>query len=130
VPLWERIHELERILHAGLEKGDPKQAANALLELDRVAWEAQQDLEASEIVSQAREVFRESIVQFGMQMESSGLALRERMAPLVEELLEWRKTLRQGKNWQEADALRGVLQKAGVLVEDTVEGVRWSLEEL
>ena len=80
---------------AGLGNRDPGETTNALLELDRSVWKAQQDLEASVVVSEAREVFRDLIVQFGMTLEASPLDRRECLAPLVEKLLEVRSAFRE-----------------------------------
>jgi cysteinyl-tRNA synthetase len=125
--LWDRIHEIERAFQIGLGKRDPGDTTNALLELDRSVWKAQQDLEASEVVSQAREVFRDLVVQLGMMLEVSPLDRRECLAPLVEKLLERRVALRQEKRWEEADFIREALQEGGVLIEDTPAGSRWHL---
>jgi hypothetical protein len=124
---WNRIHEIQRIFQQGMEQQDFKSATNALLELDRSVWEAQQDLEAPETISQARELFRELIVQFGMQLEPSSPDPEEVMAPLVRELLERRASLRGEGRWEEADDLRETLHRSGVFVEDTPEGARWRL---
>jgi cyanophycinase-like exopeptidase len=127
--LWKRIHEIERAFQGGLAKRDPNETTNALLELDRSVWKAQQDLEASEVVSQAREVFRDLVVQFGMMLEVSPLDRRECLAPLVEKLLERRAVLREAKRWEEADFIREALHEGGVLIEDAPAGSRWYLDE-
>jgi hypothetical protein len=127
--LWQRIHEMEREFQRGLEKRDPRETTNALLELDRCVWKAQQDLEASEVISQTREVFRDLIVQFGMALEASPLDRRECMAPLVENLLELRAALREEEKWEEADRIRKALHEGGILVEDTPAGPCWRLRE-
>jgi peptidase E len=124
---WERIHEIERAFQRGLGKRDPAETTNALLELDRSVWKAQQDLEASEVVSQAREVFRDLVVQFGMMLKVSPLDRRECLAPLVDKLLERRTILREAKRWEEADFIREALHEGGVLIEDTPRGSRWQL---
>jgi hypothetical protein len=126
---WQRIHEIERAFQRGLGKRDPAETTNALLELDRSVWKAQQDLEASEVVSQAREVFRDLVVQFGMMLEVSPLDRRECLAPLVEKLLGRRVALREAKRWEEADFIREALHEGGVLIEDTPSGSRWQLAE-
>jgi peptidase E len=42
---WDRIHAIEEAFRVGLEKYEPKETTNALLELDRTIWKAQQDFE-------------------------------------------------------------------------------------
>jgi cyanophycinase-like exopeptidase len=126
---WDRIHEIEHVFQSGLGKRDPGEATNALLELDRSVWKAQQDLEAPVVVSEAREVFRDLIVQLGMTLEASPLDRRECLSPLVESLLALRAALREKEKWEEADAVRGALRDGGILIEDTPAGPRWRLEE-
>ena len=113
--VWERIHSIERGFRTGLENRDPRETTNALLELDRVVWKAQQDLESSEFISQAREIFRDMIVQFGMTLETSPIDRSKSLAPLVGELLALRDMMRDQKKWQEADAIRQILNKTDIV---------------
>jgi hypothetical protein len=124
---WDSIHALEASFRTGLERHDPHAATSALLDLDRIIWKAQQDLENPEFISQAREIMRELIVSLGVEL---GAAPRDRagcLAPLVEELLQLRERFRQGRQWREADAIRESLQRAEIVVEDTRDGSRWRL---
>ncbi len=127
--MWDRIHELQRAFNKALEQREPKETTSSLLELDRLVWKAQEDLESAESISQAREVLRDLIVLFGMTLESSPQDRRECLAPLVEELLGLRTRLRDARKWEEADAVRDALDKAGIVVEDTPSGSRWHLVE-
>lgn len=122
---WDTIHAIQTAFHAGLKKGEPRETTNALLELDRTIWQAKQDLENEEFISQAREVLRDLIVLFGMELESSPKDKTGLFAPLIGELLNLRERFRQNEQWQEADAVRDSLQRADILVEDTEEGPRW-----
>jgi cyanophycinase-like exopeptidase len=112
----------------GLEKHDPKQSTNALLELDRTIWQAQQDLESEEFISQARDTLRDLIVLTGTELASSPGNQAECLAPLVDALLELRQKYRAGKQWTEADAIRDTLQSVNITVEDVKAGSRWRLE--
>lgn len=125
---WHNVHTIEGDFHRGLEH-DPRVATNALLELDRAIWKAKQDLESEEFISQAREIFREMIVLLGTRLLSGPLSWRKCLAPLVDELLSLRLSLRKEKRWYEADAVRDSLSRAGIVVEDTDEGSRWHLKE-
>ncbi len=125
VSFWDRIHSIEAVFHASIEKDEPKAAGTALLELDRTIWQAHEDLESEEYISQAREILREMMVFLGSMLESS---LRDEAASLnrlVAELLDFRERFRQQKKWQEADAVRESLRRANILVEDTKDGPRW-----
>ena len=49
------------------------------------------------------------------------------LGALVEALVEQRKAARAAKNFEAADTIRDQLADAGVVVEDTPDGARWSL---
>ncbi len=125
---WDTIHAIENTFRLGLEKDEPKEATNALLELDRVIWRAKQDHENEEFISQAKEIFRDLIVILGMRLEASPKNRADCLAPLVEELLKLRQEFRQKKQWQEADVIRDSLQRADIIVEDTGDGAQWRLK--
>ena len=124
---WDRIHGIQEIFRAGLEKHDSRKTTNALLELDRAIWKGKEDLENEEFISQAREVLRDLIVLFGMKLESSPKDKIECLAPVIEELLSLRQRFRENKKWEEADAIRESLERGDILIEDTPEGSRWRL---
>jgi hypothetical protein len=124
---WDKIHALEDSFHKGLEEHDPKLSTNALLELDRTIWQAQQGLESDEFIAQARDTLRDLIVLTGNALASSPANRAECLTPLVEALLELRQTFRASKQWAEADALRDILQSVNITVEDAQNGSRWRL---
>jgi peptidase E len=124
---WDKIHGIKETFHIGLEKHDPKETTNALLELDRAIWKGKQDLENEEFISQAREVLRDLIVLFGMKLETSPKDRADCLAPVIAELLSLRQRFRANKQWKEADAIRESLELADVIIEDTEEGPRWRL---
>jgi len=128
MPFWERIHMLESEFQAGLDQRDPLASTRTLLELDRIIWEAQQDLESPEFISQAREILREFMVYLGQRLELSPEERRNQIAPLVEACLRLREDFRHARKWEDADSLRDALDEAGVVVEDTPSGPRWSLK--
>lgn len=124
---WDAIHLLEAAFHASLEKHDAKTTVSSLLELDRAIWQARQEGESEEFISQAREVFREMLVLLGMELEAGSKDQTVCLTPLVAELVDLRERFRQGLKWQEADAVRESLQRAKIVVEDTKDGPRWHL---
>ena len=127
---WEEIHAIESSFKEGLDRGEPKASTNAVLELDRAVWEAQQGLESAEFISQARDILRDMIVTLGTTVASSARDPSENLAPLVEELLILRERFRQRKEWQEADSIRDCLERAKIILEDTPEGPRWRTKSL
>jgi cysteinyl-tRNA synthetase len=60
-----------------------------------------------------------------VKLASSAADPVDRLAPLVEELLALRESFRQNKQWQDADAIRDSLERAGIVIEDTDAGPRW-----
>ncbi len=125
---WDKIHGLAARFHKGLEERDPKTSTNALLELDRTIWQAQQDLESEEYISQARDTLRDLIVLTGNELSSSPRNQAECLAPLVEALLKLRQAFREDKHWAEADAIRDTLKSVNITVEDAKIGTQWRLE--
>jgi peptidase E len=125
---WDRIHGIEETFRVGLEKHDSKKTTNALLELDRAIWQGKQELENEEFISQAREVLRDLIVLFGMELETSPKDKVECLGPVMGELLSLRQRFRDNKQWEEADAIRESLERGDVIIEDTEEGPRWRLK--
>jgi cyanophycinase-like exopeptidase len=123
---WGRVHSIEETFHKGLES-DLRDATSAVLELDRIIWKAQQDLENPELITEARDLLRELIVLLGTRLASSPTSREECLAPLIEQLLPLRETFRKNKQWEDADALRDCLLKANIIVEDRKEGSHWHL---
>lgn len=124
---WERIHAVEAAFRGGLDRHEPREAASALLDLDRIIWKAHQELENPEFISQAREILRELIVSMGVELASAPSDKVGCLGPLVEELLRLREKFRRDKQWREADAIRESLQRAGIVVQDMRNGSRWRL---
>jgi peptidase E len=123
---WNSVHAAEAILRKGLAH-DVRDATNALLELDRLIWQAHQEKENPEFISQARELLREFIVLLGVRLASAPKSPRECLAPLVEELLALRAQFRENNQWHEADAIRDCLKRARIEVDDTQGGYRWHM---
>jgi len=123
---WNAVHAVEAMLSNGLAH-DVRNATNALLELDRLIWQAQQESENPEFISQARELMREFIVLLGVRLASEPKSPIECLAPLVEELLALRALFRENNQWREADAIRDCLKRVHIEVDDTKEGYLWRI---
>lgn len=122
---WDRVHDVEARFHSALDKRDANGAANALLELDRIIWEAQTEAEDVDVVVQSRDTFRECVVLLGTALAACPRSEIECLTPLVNELLELREGFRSERQWAVADAIRDILRKFYITVEDTENGVRW-----
>ena len=106
---------------------DARQYTNALLELDRRIWQAQNELENEEFVTQARDTLRDLIVLLGTELAASPKGEAECLRPLVEGLLEIRKNFRAERQWKAADAIRDVLDQVNITVEDDKNVSSWRL---
>ena len=95
--------------------------------------------EANLILSSGQEISRQVLLEMdnfyrtlggdilGIITESPQLTTGrdEKEEALVQLLIETRNRLRQAKQWQLADELRGQLDKLGILLEDKPEGTQW-----
>jgi peptidase E len=122
---WDRIHVLEAGFQNAQESRNAEEMSAAILELDRIIWTSARNLESEEFISQARELLREWVVLMGSSLPSRPAVAQDGLDPLVKELLKLRDDMRRRKRWEDADALRDCLQRAGVMVEDTSQGARW-----
>jgi len=126
-PFWKKVNSLEEAFKDSLEKNDSAGVTNALLELDKIVWEAQEDLENAEFVSQAREIMRELMVLLGLQLESMPTDKEGFLASLMDVFLEVREAFRKNSQWELADRIRERLKEIGIIMEDTRDGPRWRL---
>jgi peptidase E len=124
---WERIHLLEDQLSRSLENKDIKGATNAILDLDRLIWEAQKDFESEEFISQARELLRESIILLSLSCRPSDR--EEELVRVVNSILDLRESMRKQGEWRIADMIRDALLRSGIRVEDTGKGPSWKLNK-
>ncbi len=124
---WGAIHSLEASFQAALQKRDPQATISILLQLDERLWQARQEGESDEFISQAREIWREMLVLLGTKLEAGPEDRTTYLSPLVHELIDLRERFRRERKWHEADAVRESLQRADIIVEDTRDGPRWHL---
>jgi len=122
------VHAAEAKFYSSLKHHEIKESTNALLELDRIIWQAQQDRESPEFISQARDTLRELMVSIGVKLESVPRSRTECLAPVIEGLLALRQEFRTQRQFDEADAIRRNLEEAGIVIEDTKQGARWRLK--
>lgn len=124
---WDNLHGIESAFNHALEGNDLSAMTTLLLEADRLIWQAQLDLENPEFISQGRELYREMIVLYATGVERVTERIPSKFKELVNGLIELRESYRRIKNWAEADRIRSLLQRVGVVLEDTREGPRWRL---
>jgi cysteinyl-tRNA synthetase len=127
ITFWDHVHRIEDFFQRSLDEHRTKEATNSLLDLDSLIWRAQTEIENPDFISQAREILRDFIVLLAIKLDRAPPNREVCLEPLVVELLKLRNRFRDAKKWEDADALRETLSRAGVLVEDTLEGARWQL---
>jgi cysteinyl-tRNA synthetase len=74
--------------------------------------------------AEAQATFRELTHVLGLELREEG-AKDVDAAPFVEKLIEVRETLRQEKQWAQADTIRDQLMALGVVLEDGPQGTEW-----
>ncbi|MBT8333902.1 MAG: hypothetical protein KJP19_05660 [Deltaproteobacteria bacterium] len=124
---WQQVHRFREDFQQGITADDVRQAAHALLELDRLLWQAHGDMETPETIAQARDLFREQLAELGTRAGLTRSALLRVLDPIVDSLLAARQHFRDARQFEAGDALRDALSRAGILVEDTADGYRWRI---
>ncbi len=126
--VWQPVETLADKVQAHLTANEIEPATQTLLELERHITRMHDQLQERSAEGAAREALRNMIVQFGTHLTHRPVNRKACLAPLVERLLALRVELRGKKQWDAADGLRDSLQEAGVVAEDTPDGVRWHLK--
>lgn len=112
---------------AALAQRDADTAAAAVLDLEQTLHDWSSDTLQSSDTGHARRTLRGMVVELGNAAQDGLTDPSDRIAPLVDALLEWRDAAREARNFAVADALRARLAEAGVTVQDTPDGPQWAL---
>ena len=127
--LADETDALRRRFDEAVEQQDVDGAVAAILALDdaMVAWSS--DTLQSDALDQARRQLRAMVVRLGDLALAGVHDPRQIVAPVVEAVLSARATARRERDFATSDLLRDVLTGAGVTVNDTPDGVGWSLAD-
>jgi peptidase E len=125
--VWDAIHALADSIRDALEADRDAKVTGAVLELERLIWKSQKQLEEQNEMGAAREVMREMIALLASRLGSRPVSVRACVTPLVESLIDLRTRLREKKEWAAADAVRECLLKAKIDVTDTAQGATWRI---
>lgn len=125
--VWKTIHPLAASIREALLTGRDAMVAGGVLELERLIWQSQRQLEEHNEMGAAREVMREIITLLAAQMSQRPASAHGCVKTLVEALIDLRGQFREKKEWAAADAVRDCLAQANVDVTDTPEGATWDL---
>jgi len=113
----------ERFTEAMDDDFNTADAVSVIFELVRESNSLSADPDPSkEFASEALKMLGELIDVLGLiygEKDEAGLDAE------VEALIEARQKARKDKNWAEADAIRDKLSQTGIVLEDTLQGVKW-----
>ena len=126
-PFVEQVKSCKESFERQLMDHEGKALIDTLVKLDKIIWKSSMDFEDEDLISQARETFREMIVHLGLRFVECPKDVISLLSPLIQILLDIRHKLRQAKQWAIADDIRRQLLQSGIVVEDTPQGHRWHL---
>jgi cysteinyl-tRNA synthetase len=127
VALPELVEQMRARFDAAARERNGVAMASAVLDLEAAiqAWAA--DTDEDQGSEQARAVVRGLIVELGRAAASGLRDPREALRPSVDGLLAVRSACRRDGRYREADGIRDALLAAGLRIQDTPDGARWSL---
>ena len=114
---------------AAFAAGDVDGCVEAILALDQIRLDWAADTTQSDAADHARDVQRTMVVRLGELARAGTRDPRERLAPLVRDVLAIRSRARARRDFALADDLRIALASGGIEVRDTPNGPEWSLYE-
>jgi cyanophycinase-like exopeptidase len=117
-PFWEGVEERRRQFEQALAVGHVDEALAAILALDTHRAEWASDTLDSDAMDRARSLLRTMIVRLGDLAQLGARDPRELVAPFVDAVLELRRRARDGRRWDDADALRDTLLRLGIEIQD------------
>jgi len=112
---------------AALAAGDVDGCVEAILTLDQIRLDWAADTTQSDAADHARDVQRTMVVRLGELARAATRDPRERLAPLIRDVLAIRSRARARRDFALADDLRIALASGGIEVRDTPTGPEWSL---
>ncbi|HXV93455.1 MAG TPA: hypothetical protein VD813_09170 [Pseudonocardia sp.] len=112
---------------AALAARDADTAAGAVLDLEQAIADWTADTLQSDDADHARRTLRGMVLELASAARDGLADPAERIAPLVEALLERRAAAREARDYATADALRDRLAAAGVEVRDSPDGPTWTV---
>jgi hypothetical protein len=127
-PLVVEIRELAARFEEQLASGRVADAVRTILAMDQLLLDWSRDTEGTGDLERARETFRSCIARLGeraVTAQGDAAAGSDRLAPLVQLLIELRGRARAAGDYAGADAIREALAGVGVELRDGVDGTTW-----
>jgi cyanophycinase-like exopeptidase len=126
-PFLQEVTRQAELADSALAGRDVDSAVGAVLAIDTQMHEWEADTLDSDEQDRARELLRRYVVRLGDLARSGAGDPRDRIAPVVDGILELRVQMRAAGEYALADKLRDALVDAGIEVRDTPEGSAWEL---
>ena len=125
-PFMEEVRTQGSAADDALERRDVDATVAAMLAVESLIHDWAADTFTSDEQDQARALVRRIAVRLG-DLARNGADPRERLAPVVDRVLELRRQMRAEGHYDVADRLRDVLVDAGLEVRDSRDGSTWEL---
>jgi hypothetical protein len=126
-PFMEEVAQQSAMADRALAGRDVDGVVAALLAIDTQMHDWSSDTLDSDERDQARALLRRHLVRLGEVAREGVADPRERVAPLVDRVLELRRQMRDEGHYELADRLRDALINAGIEVRDGRDGSAWEL---
>jgi cyanophycinase-like exopeptidase len=126
-PFSEDLAKNTRIIDGALAGGDVDAAVEGLLAIDAQMHDWEGDTLDSDERDVARASLRQYVVRLGDVARTGTTDPRERLAPIVDSVLQLRRELRKGGQYELADRLRDLLVIGGIEVHDQPGVTTWDL---
>ena len=128
-PFLQEVTAQSDAADSALASRDVDAAVSAVLAIDTQMHDWSADTLDSDEQDRAREILRRYVVRLGDLARDGAGDPRDRIAPVVDGILELRVQMRSAGEYGLADKLRDALVAAGIEVRDTPDGSTWELTE-
>jgi hypothetical protein len=129
-PLDGEVRELEARFDEQLRDGRVSEAVRTTLTMDHLLLSWSRDTDGTDDLDRARQAFQSLIVRLGERATQADAAgATDRLAPLVELLIDLRDRARASRDFSQADGIRDALVEAGIELRDGPEGTAWELRQ-
>jgi hypothetical protein len=128
-PFLQEVAAQSDAADSALASRDVDAAVSAVLAIDSQMHDWSADTLDSDEQDRAREILRRYVVRLGDLARDGAGDPRDRIAPVVDGILELRVQMRSAGEYGLADKLRDALVAAGIEVRDTPDGSTWELTE-
>jgi hypothetical protein len=125
-PLTHEVRDLETAFETQLAAGAVSEAVGSVLALDQLLLDWSGDSDGTGDIERARAAYRSCIVRLGEHAAATDRTTSDdRLAPLVDLLVDLRDRARADRDWRRADWIRDALTDAGIELRDNADATTW-----